>query len=108
MSAIKDWAFDLKIFLMGIPVCIGVGTLVSGIFERLKHENNQQQLSGCWLNDFRIFSIITGFTVSFAVITTVQTKLMWYILYIYPFAALITGALTANIITVIKYRNRTC
>ena len=43
---------------------------------------------------------------SFAVITAVQTKLMWYILYVYPFAALIVGVLTRDLVTLFRNKSR--
>lgn len=96
--------FNMKIFLMGIPVCIGVFAIVTGLCERLTNKENAPRTTMNWWEDFRIFSIVTGFLISFAVITAVQTKLMWYILYVYPFAALIVGVLTRDLVTL--YRNK--
>lgn len=107
-----DWRFylniffNLKIFLMGIPVCIGLFAIVSGLFERLPNTGHATRRPVPWWSDFRIFSIVSGFVISFAVITAVQTKFMWYILYVYPFAALIAGILNANFITAYQNRRR--
>jgi len=98
--------FNLKIFLMGIPVAIALFATVTGLFDKLNNKKNAPRTGMRWWEDFRIFSIISGFVISFAIITTVQTKLMWYIFYVYPFAALIAGILTANLITAYQNRRR--
>lgn len=84
--------FNLKIFLMGVPACIGLMAVVSGAYSRPAGADRQW-----WWNDFRLFSVVSGFLISFAVITAVQTKLIWYIFYVYPFAALLTGLFAAKL-----------
>ena len=82
---------NMKIFFMGIPVAIGLLAIVTGFFDRLNSTANRARPRVHWWQDFRLFSIVAGFVISFAVITAVQTKLMWYIFYVYPFAALVVG-----------------
>ncbi len=96
--------FNLKIFLMGIPATIALLLIITGFFNRLKNNRNEPRTDMRWWEDFCVFSIVSGFVISFAVITTVQTKLMWYIFYVYPFAALLIGVVTGNLVT--AYRNR--
>lgn len=96
--------FNMKIFLMGIPVAIGLLAVVTGFFDRLHSKASQELPRVHWWEDFRLFSIVAGFVLSFAVITAVQTKLMWYIFYVYPFAALVLGVLTRDLVAF--YRNR--
>ena len=79
---------NMKIFLMGIPACIGLLAIMTGVFDRLNSTAKGELPRVHWWQDFRLFSIVAGFVISFAVITAVQTKLMWYIFYVYPFAAL--------------------
>jgi 4-amino-4-deoxy-L-arabinose transferase-like glycosyltransferase len=97
---------NMKIFLMGIPACIGLLTIATGAFDRLKSTANGERLRLHWWEDFRLFSIVAGFVLSFAVITAVQTKLMWYILYVYPFAALIVGAFTRDLVALYQKKIR--
>ena len=92
----------MKIFFMGIPVAVGLLAIVTGAFGRLNITANGPSPYVHWWEDFRLFSIVAGFVISFAVITAVQTKLMWYILYVYPFAALIVGVLTRDIVAVFQ------
>jgi hypothetical protein len=107
-----DWRFylniffNLKIFLMGIPITIALFATVTGLFDKFANKGNSPRAGMRWWEDFRIFSIVSGFVISFAVITAVQTKLIWYIFYVYPFAALIAGILTANLITAYQNRRR--
>lgn len=96
--------FNMKLFFMGIPVCIGVFAILTGLCDRLTNKGNAHRTTMIWREDFRIFSIVAGFLIAFAVITAVQTKLMWYIFYVYPFAALLVGIVTNNLVTV--YRNK--
>ena len=96
---------NMKIFLMGIPVAIGLLAIVTGFFDRLNSRAKGEQPCVHWWQDFRLFSIVAGFVISFAVITAVQTKLMWYIFYVYPFAALVVGVLTRDLVAF--YRNKT-
>ena len=84
-----------------LSACLAI---VTGLCDRLKSTANGPQPRVRWWEDFRLFSIVAGFMISFAVITAVQTKLMWYILYVYPFAALIVGVLTRDLVAV--YRNK--
>jgi 4-amino-4-deoxy-L-arabinose transferase-like glycosyltransferase len=95
---------NMNIFFMGIPACIGLLAIVTGAFDRLKSKATEARPRVHWWEDFRLFSIVAGFVLSFTVITAVQTKLMWYILYVYPFAALIVGVLTRDLVAL--YRNR--
>lgn len=88
-----------------MPATIALVATASGLFDRLNSKGNGTRTSIHWWNDFPAFSIVSGFVISFAVITAVQTKLMWYILYVYPFAALIVGLLTRDLVTV--YHNKT-
>ena len=96
----------MKIFLMGIPVFLGLLAIGTGFFDRLNSKANRARPRVHWWEDFRLFSIVAGFLISFAVITAVQTKLMWYIFYVYPFAALVVGVLTRDLVALYRYRSR--
>jgi 4-amino-4-deoxy-L-arabinose transferase-like glycosyltransferase len=97
---------NMKIFFMGIPAAIGLLAIVTGAFDRLKNTATGARPRVHWWHDFRLFSIVAGFVLSFAVITAVQTKLMWYIFYVYPFAALIVGVLTRDLVALYQNRSR--
>ena len=86
--------FNLKIFLMGVPACAGLLAVAAGAGGRLKVTDDIPSAGLKWWLDFRFFSVAAGFVISFTVISAVQTKLIWYIFYVYPFAALLVGILT--------------
>ena len=52
--------------------------------------------------DFKLFGIYFGFLLSLIIITLIQTKLTWYLFYVYPFAALIIGFLYSEFIKLKK------
>jgi 4-amino-4-deoxy-L-arabinose transferase-like glycosyltransferase len=55
--------------------------------------------------DFRYFSILSGFIISLATILVIQTKLSWYLFYVYPFAALLIGLFVHDILSSLYHKN---
>ncbi len=100
--------FNVKIFLMGVPAFTGLLAIATGICGRLTGTAHGERPRARWWEDFRLFSIVAGFVISFAVITAVQTKLIWYILYVYPFAALLAAVLAGFLWDYCRARRADC
>lgn len=58
------------------------------------------------LSNFKYFASVFGVLLHLLVFTLIQTKLSWYNLYVYPFAALCIGYLFSEILKIKNYKLR--
>lgn len=83
----EDFLFYIRMFWNVNVFAVGIPTLV-GIFIAIKNK--------VWKKDIGVKIAMLGILIPLILFTLVPTKLAWYNLYIYPFAALMTGWLFAQ------------